>query len=194
MHDEFYSNHYVSPFLGISQKSQKKIKSSLYGLGGKSYKPLVETRTLHFARPKVPSRRERIFTNSAAITRIGNCIIYSFAPWNTTWHCFYPINPKVRAKMADIVNKVYCAIKKKQQNGEAPNWIRYARSRHLDRLVFRESKYFLTPRGKREEKKIEQYYNTMQNWNRKPWTLISTKRFVSLQTYMTLSRLGGTSA
>ena len=57
--------------------------------------------------------REYIFTNSAAITRIGNCIIHSFAPWNTTWHCFYPSNPKVRAKMADIVNKVYCAIKKK---------------------------------------------------------------------------------
>ena len=49
-------------------------------LGGKSYKPLVETRTVHFARPKAPSRRERIFTNAAAITRIGNCIIYSFAP------------------------------------------------------------------------------------------------------------------
>ena len=27
----------------------------------------------------------------------------------------------------------------------------------------------------------------MQIWNRKPWTLFSTKRFVSLQTYMTLS-------
>ena len=84
--------------------------------------------------------------------------------------------------------------KKKQQNGKAANWIRYAHSRQLDLLVFRESKYFLAQREKREEKKIGQYYNTMQNWNRKPWTLISTKRFVSLQTYMTLSRPGGTSA
>ena len=174
----------------------EKIKSSLSGFGGKPHKPLVETRTVHFARRKAPSRRKRIFTNTAAITRIGNCIIYSFAHWNTTWHCFYPINPKVRAKKAGIVNKVYCAIKKKkkQQNGKAPNWIRYAHSRQLDLLVFRESKYFLTQREKREEKKIGQYYNTMQNWNRKPWTLISTKRFVSLQTYMTLSRPGGTSA
>ena len=31
-------------------------------------------------------------------------------------------------------------------------------------------------------------YGLLENRNRKPWTLISTKRFVSLQTYMTLSR------
>ena len=30
-------------------------------------------------------------------------------PWNTTWHCFYPTNPKAGAKMVDIENKVYCS-------------------------------------------------------------------------------------
>ena len=50
---------------------------------------------------------------------------------------------------------------KKQQKGKVPNWIRYAHSRQLDRLVFKESKYFLAQREKREEKKIGQYYNTM---------------------------------
>ena len=34
-------------------------------------------------------------------------ILTLFAPWNTTWHCFYPINPKAHVKMAPIVNKVY---------------------------------------------------------------------------------------
>ena len=33
---------------------------------------------------------------------------YLFALWSTTWHFFHPIDPKVRAKMAVIVNKVYC--------------------------------------------------------------------------------------
>ena len=80
MHDEFYSNHYVFPIFRNITEIAKKIKSSLYGFGVKSYKPLVETRTVHFARPKAPSRSERIFTNSAAITRIGDCIIYSFTP------------------------------------------------------------------------------------------------------------------
>ena len=37
---------------------------------------------------------------------IGN-VGHLFAPWNTTWHCFYPINPKGRAQIAGIVNKVY---------------------------------------------------------------------------------------
>ena len=36
--------------------------------------------------------------------------IFLFAPWNTMWHCFYPINPEARAKMAVIVNKVYCKL------------------------------------------------------------------------------------
>ena len=30
-----------------------------------------------------------------------------FAPWNTTWHCFYPINSQMPAKMVGIVNNVY---------------------------------------------------------------------------------------
>ena len=30
-------------------------------------------------------------------------------PWNTTWHYFYPTNPKARAKIADIENEVYCS-------------------------------------------------------------------------------------
>ena len=34
-----------------------------------------------------------------------------FPPWNTTWHGFYPINPKARAKMAGILNKVYWLLK-----------------------------------------------------------------------------------
>ena len=76
-------------------RNREKIKSSLYGFGGKSYKPLVETRTVHFARPKAPSRHERIFTNSAAITRIGN------APNN--------VNPvggggELRARGGDLIN------------------------------------------------------------------------------------------
>ena len=44
--------------------------------------------------------------NSTAITRISK-FYHLFAPWDTTWHCFYPSNPKARAKMAGIVNKVY---------------------------------------------------------------------------------------
>ena len=36
--------------------------------------------------------------------------IFSFVClWNTTWHCFYPTNPKAGAKMVDIENKVYCS-------------------------------------------------------------------------------------
>ena len=31
-------------------------------------------------------------------------------PWNTTWHCFYPMDPNARAKIAGIVNKVYWCI------------------------------------------------------------------------------------
>ena len=31
-------------------------------------------------------------------------------PWNTTWHCFYPMDPKARAKIAGIVNKFYRCI------------------------------------------------------------------------------------
>ena len=52
-------------------------------------------------------------------------------------------------------------LRKKQENGKAPNWIRYALSRQLDFSVFRESKYFLAQREKREEKKIILYYNTI---------------------------------
>ena len=28
-------------------------------------------------------------------------------PWNTTWHCYYSMDPKARAKIAGIVNKFY---------------------------------------------------------------------------------------
>ena len=46
-------------------------------------------------------------TNSTAITRIGK-LYHLFAPWNTTWHSCYPFDPRAQAKMAGIVNKVYC--------------------------------------------------------------------------------------
>ena len=64
---------------------------------------LVETRNVHFAR--LFKRRLVLieWSNSTTITRIGQCY-----PWNTTWHCFYSIDPKASAKMAGIVNKVYC--------------------------------------------------------------------------------------
>ena len=40
------------------------------------------------------------------ISRIGKCY-HLFAPQNTTWHCFYPINPKSLAKIyIGIGNKV----------------------------------------------------------------------------------------
>ena len=42
------------------------------------------------------------------------------APWETMWPCFYPISPWVRAKMAGIVNKVYCRIEKKKQKQQYP--------------------------------------------------------------------------
>ena len=31
-------------------------------------------------------------------------------PWNTTWHCYYPMDPKARATIAGIVNKFYRCI------------------------------------------------------------------------------------
>ena len=31
-------------------------------------------------------------------------------PWNTTWHCYYSMDPKARAKIAGIVNEVYWCI------------------------------------------------------------------------------------
>ena len=34
-------------------------------------------------------------------------ILSLVCPWNTTWHSFYPIDLRARAKMAGIVNKVY---------------------------------------------------------------------------------------
>ena len=30
-------------------------------------------------------------------------------PWETTWHCFYPISALAQAKMVGIVNKIYCS-------------------------------------------------------------------------------------
>ena len=35
-------------------------------------------------------------------------ILSLVCPWNTTWHSFYPFDPRAQAKMAGIVNKVYC--------------------------------------------------------------------------------------
>ena len=46
-------------------------------------------------------------TNSTAITRIGR-VYHLFSSWHTSWHRFYPIDPRARAKMAGIVNNVYC--------------------------------------------------------------------------------------
>ena len=45
------------------------------------------------------------WTNSTAITCIGK-FYHWFAPWNTTWHSFYPIDPRARAKLTGIVIKV----------------------------------------------------------------------------------------
>ena len=44
-------------------------------------------------------------TNSTAITGIAK-FYFLFAPWNTTWHSFYPIDPRARAKLVGIENKV----------------------------------------------------------------------------------------
>ena len=33
-------------------------------------------------------------------------VFHLLASWSTTCHCFYPINPKARAKKAGIMNKV----------------------------------------------------------------------------------------
>ena len=70
---------------------------------------LVESPICHFAWlvNRRPVLREK--TSSTVIIHIGK--FYNLiAPWNTTWHCFYPINPKARAKMADIVNKVIVLV------------------------------------------------------------------------------------
>ena len=63
---------------------------------------LVETRTVHFSRLKSLFRFEQM----NKLDRY-NSYWQIFAPWNTTWDCFYPINPKARAKMTGITNKVY---------------------------------------------------------------------------------------
>ena len=44
-----------------------------------------------------------------------------FAPRETTWPCFCPISPWVHAKMAGIVNKVYCRIEKIKQKQQNPS-------------------------------------------------------------------------
>ena len=69
----------------------------------------VETQTVHFA--WLLSRRFvlREWTKSNAISRIGKFYLL-FAPWITTWHCFYPINLKARAKMVGIVNNAWLCI------------------------------------------------------------------------------------
>ena len=51
------------------------------------------------------------YTNSIAITRIGK-FYYLLAHWHTAWYYFYPIDPKARAKLAGIVNKVYWIIER----------------------------------------------------------------------------------
>ena len=44
-----------------------------------------------------------VFQNSWVLFHL----LQVFAPWETTWHCEYPTDPKAHVKMADIVNKVY---------------------------------------------------------------------------------------
>ena len=34
-------------------------------------------------------------------------LFHLIAPWNTAWHCFYPINPNRHEKMLCLVNIVY---------------------------------------------------------------------------------------
>ena len=69
---------------------------------------LVQTRPVHFASLKLSSRFERINSTAYTSTAISSIrqIYRLFAPWNTMWHCFYPIDFKARAKMTSILNKI----------------------------------------------------------------------------------------
>ena len=75
----------------------------------------------HTPPPKKNPSLKKIFfmVNKAACSEIKNCITrglgnkflhkpnHPFRPLkrNTTWHCFYPINPIARAKIAGVANK-----------------------------------------------------------------------------------------
>ena len=68
---------------------------------------LVETRTVYFAKFKSPSRFERINKLDRDDLVLPNFITCLHPPWNTMYHCFYPINAKARAKTAGIKDVLY---------------------------------------------------------------------------------------
>ena len=161
MHDEFYSNHYVSPFSGISQKSQKKL-SRVYMFLGESQINHLSKLELYI----LQDRKRRLVVRESSQTRrlLLVLAIVSYIRLPIEIPRDIPFIPSIlkcvqRRRVSWIRSIV--PLKKKQQNGKAPNWIRYAHLRQLDLLVFRESKYFLAQREKREEKKIILYYNTI---------------------------------
>ena len=75
-----------------------------------NYVNFVETRATHFVSLLKINGRFVLWewTRSTTTSCIGQFYLL-FAPWNTTWHYFYPVNPKARAKMVGIVNNVYWA-------------------------------------------------------------------------------------
>jgi len=89
----------------------------------------VETQTVRFAWRLNRCFVLRELTKSTAMSRIGKFYLL-FASWNTTWHCFHPVNPKGRAKIASIVNKVYC-------DPEAPNSVPALTTSWICSLYFR---------------------------------------------------------
>ena len=153
MHDEFYSNHYVSPFSGISQKSQKKLS--------RVYMVLGENQINHLSKLELyilQDRKRRLVVRESSQIRPLLLVLVIVS--------YIRLPPEIPRDIAFIPAILKCVqrwwiswirsivrLKKKQQKGKAPNWIRYAHSRQLDRLVFRESKYFLAQGEKREEKK-----------------------------------------
>ena len=162
MHDEFYSNHYVSPFSGISQKSQKKLS--------RVYMVLGENQINHLSKLELyilQDRKRRLVVRESSQTRplllVLAIVSYIRLPIEIPRDiAFIPSILKcVQRWRVSWIRSIVQFKKKKQQNGKAANWIRYAHSRQLDLLVFRESKYFLAQREKGEGKKIGQYYNTM---------------------------------
>ena len=79
----------------------------------------VEARTVHFSRPKPSFCFERISTLNGDYSYWQ--ILSLVSPWNTTWRCFYPINHKERAKMADILNEVCQVVMKIKANQKRRN-------------------------------------------------------------------------
>ena len=75
----------------------------------------VETRTVHFSRPKSSFRFESDYSYC-----IGK-FYHLFAPWHTTWRGFNPINHKERVKMADILNMVCQVVMKIKANQKRRN-------------------------------------------------------------------------